>query len=243
MAGRRLQIDCQDCGLCRLCLARELDAADREQLASRVLVHTSLTCGECLFSAGEAFRSIYALRSGAFKTHFAAADGHSQISGFHLPGELLGLEAISGGAYHCTAEALERSAVCEIPYEAFGRLAHHSQRLHSRLHEIMSRELGYARSLMMLSHKKSARTQLALFLLNLSSRLQARGFSGQICHLSMSRKDLANHLGISVETLCRLLASLQRDRILRIQRRSVQLVDLHALRDIAGLPATALPSA
>jgi CRP/FNR family transcriptional regulator, anaerobic regulatory protein len=237
MAAHRLKVDCRNCGLYRLCLARGLGPADREQLESIILSHASLGRGECVFSAGDAFHSIYAVRSGAIKTSFPASDGHPQISGFHLPGELLGLEAISDGRYRCTAEAMERSDVCEIPYERFEQLASRAPELHTRLQQIMSSEIGYARRLTMLRHKKSTRAQLAVFLLNLSSRLQQRGFSAQICRLSMSRKDLANYLGVSVETVCRLFARLQADGILRIQKRSVHLLDLPALRNIAGLSA------
>lgn len=225
----------------RLCLAGQLGAAERERLESIILVHSCLARGERLFSEGDRFQSIFAVRSGAIKTSFTASDGRSHISGFHVPGELLGLEAISAGIYRCTAEALERSDVCEIPYHRFEELARQSPGLHSRMHDIMSREIGYARSLMILPRKKNARTQLAVFLLNLSSRLRQRGFSEEVCRLSMSRKDLANYLGISAETLSRLFAGLQKDHILRIHRRSIHLLDLPALQDIAGLSATMLP--
>jgi CRP/FNR family transcriptional regulator len=237
MAIHRLQVDCRNCGLYRLCLARGLDTADRERWESIIHSHASLSRGECVYSTGDEFHSIYAVRSGAIKTSFTTPDGYSQISGFHLPGELLGLEAISDGSYRCTAQALERSDVCEIPYERFEQLARRSPGLHYRLQKIMSSEIGYARSLMMLRNKKSARAQLAVFLLNLSSRLRQRGFSDRDCGLSMSRKDLANYLGVSVETVSRLFARLQEDGILRIQRRSVHLLDLPAMRDIAGISA------
>lgn len=236
MGVDRLRVDCRNCGLYRLCLPRGLNAVDRERLESIIECHATVRRGECLFGAGDEFRTIYAVRSGAVKTRVSMPNGRQQIIGFHLPGELLGLEAINSGHHNCTAEAMERTGVCEIPYDRFERLSRRLPTLQSQLLRIMSREIGYARSMSMLLNKKSARAQLVMFLLNLSSRLRQRGFSDRVYQLSMSRRDLANYLGVSVETVCRLFARLQMEGILRIQRRSVELLDLPAMRNIAGMP-------
>jgi CRP/FNR family transcriptional regulator len=237
MGINRLKVDCRNCGLYRLCLLPQgLNASDRERLESIVECRVSIRRGESLYSAGDRLRSIYAIRSGSVKTCVPAPDGRQQISGFHLPGEILGLEAIHAGYYYCTTEAMESTSVCEIPYVRYEELARRLPTLHERLLKIMSNEIGYAQILLMPGHKRSARAQLAIFLLNLSNRLRQQGFSDSVYHLRMSRGDLANYLGVSMETLCRLFARLQEEGILRIQRRRVHLLDLPALRNIAGIP-------
>ncbi len=232
--GRR-RVDCSACGLYRLCLPGGLDETQCRQLERLIVRRRPIKRGECLFRRGDPFRSIYAIRSGALKTWVPVQGGARRIVGFHFPGELLGLDAISSGCHPHAAEALEATGVCEVPFEAFEHLARDLAGLHRQMFRIMSNEIAQAQRRRVPLSRGTARAQLAMFLLGISARLRQRGFLDTEYHLSMSRTDIANHLGVAVETVCRVLAQFQDDGVLLVHRRFIRLLDLARLRTIAGL--------
>lgn len=231
----QLRIACRDCNLFQLCLPLGISDAALEQLDKIIKRRKPVTRNELLFEAGEPLCAVYAVRSGSFKTYLPTEDGREQVITFQLPGELLGLDAISEGRHPCAARALETSSVCEIP---FGRLEDLCSRIPALQHQmlrIMSREIRHDHTLLALLAKKSADERLAAFLLSLSERFQRRGFSAHEFHLSMSRNDIANYLGLAVETVSRIFTRFQAEALLTVQRKHVVLQDPKKLSVVAGV--------
>lgn len=229
------KVACGDCSLHSLCLPVGIDREDLEEVDRIIKRRRPIQRGDQLFVSGDAFRSIYAVRSGSLKTFNLTDDGREQVTGFFLPGELVGLEAIGSGVHRSTTRALETTSVCEIPYAEFEAVSRHIPSLPQQLLRIMSREMHQDHLLLMLLGKRSADERLAAFLLNLSERFGQRGYSPNEYNLSMSRNDIANYLGLAVETVSRLFSRLQDDGIIAVRSRHVRLVDRDRLRALAGV--------
>lgn len=230
-----LKTACQSCNLHDLCLPLGLDMGDIDKLDSIIKRSRPLQKGEHLFNSGDRFNSIYAVRSGSIKTFSESEQGDEQITGLYLPGELLGLDAIHENEHPCTAIALETTSLCEIPFNTLEGLSSKIPELHHQLFRIMSKEISNDQSLLMLMAQKSADEKLAAFLVNLSTRLKQRNFSETEFNLSMSRKDIGNYLGLTIETISRTFSRFQSEGILSTQRKYVNIHQLDALKQLAGL--------
>ncbi len=230
----KLKVACRECTLFQLCLPVGVSEDDLDLLENIIKRRRPVQRGEYLFQMGESFESIYAVRSGSVKTYTLTEDGREQVTGFHLPGELVGLDAIGGGRHACTAKALETTSVCELPYGQLEDLWSRIPSLPRQLLRIMSREVLQDQILMTLLGKKSAEERLASYLLSLSTRLGQRGFSSHEFNLSMSRNDIGNYLGLAVETVSRVFTRFQDEKVLTVQRRNVRIQDLAALKRISS---------
>jgi CRP/FNR family transcriptional regulator len=228
------KVACKDCNLFQLCLPVGMDTRELEELDSIIKRRRPLKRGEHLFHVGSPFQAIYAVRSGSIRTYAPTEDGHEQVTGFHLPGELLGLEAIHLKHHPCAAKAMETTSLCEIPFERFEELCTRLPGLQHQLLTVMSKEILHDQSLLMLLGKKSAEERLAALLLSLSERYQRRGFSPTDFYLSMSRNDIGNYLGMAVETVSRVFSRFQDDHILNVQRKHIFIEDLPQLAIIAN---------
>ncbi len=234
---------CSKCSLQRLCLPQGLNNDDLERLDQLVKRPRPLHRGEYLFCQGDRLKSLYAVRSGSFKTYSLGEDGSEKILGFHLPGELLGLAGLGHGEYRATASALETASICTIPFDGLQDLADHLPSLNHQLHKIMSQRISRDQEALLLLGDKSAHERLATFLLNISSRFVERGFSASEFNLSMSRQDIANYLGLTLETISRTFSQFQRDGILDVDRRLIRIVDRGRLSNDAGASLTGTSSA
>jgi CRP/FNR family transcriptional regulator len=232
---RNLKQACRHCSLQDLCLPLGISPEDLEQLERIIRQRRPIQRSDHVYRPGDRLTSIYAVRSGSIKTYTLTNDGQEQITGFHLPGELLGLDAISEGSHPCAAKALETTSVCEIPFDQLETLASRIPSLQHQLFRLMSRELQADEHFMMLLGKKASDERLASFLLGLSVRFRQRGYSPTEFNLSMSRNDIANYLGLAVETVSRLFSRFQGAGLIRVQRKLVVIEDLDGLRDVAGL--------
>lgn len=230
----KTRVACKDCNLFQLCLPVGIDASELEELDNIIKRRRPIKRGEHLFHVGSPFQAIYAVRSGSIRTYAPTEDGHEQVTGFHLPGELLGLDAIHLKHHPCAAKALETTSICEIPFDRLEELSTHLPSLQHQLLTVMSKELLHDQSLLMLLGKKSAEERLAALLLSLSERYQRRGFSPTDFYLSMSRNDIGNYLGLAVETVSRLFSRFQEEGILVVQRKHICILDLPQLRAIAN---------
>ncbi len=226
----KIKVACQSCNLYELCLPLGLHGEDLDQLEKIIKRAHPLKKNESPFQQGDKFQSIYAIRSGSVKTYTIADDGSEQITGFYLPGELVGLDAISDDCHPCTAKALETTSYCEIPYTALEQLSGELPSLRHQLLKIMSKEITHDANLLMLLGKKAADERLASLLLSLSSRLKNRGFSATEFHLSMSRNDIANYLGLAVETVSRLFTRFQDQGLIQVEGKFVQIIKLEELK-------------
>lgn len=242
MAGQAVQesgcaaISCQNCGVYQLCLPMGLDSADTALLDRYVKRRRIFKRGEKLYRVGEAFTCVYAIRSGSVKTYISTCDGRLQITGFHVPGEILGLNAIDEKRYNCEAVALETTSACEISVDCFEELARQIPSMHYQMLRIMSREIKHNQELMLLLGKKNAEERLATYLLSLSRRFAMRNYSHTQFNLSMSRGDIGNYLGIAEETVSRTFSRFQEEGMITTERRHITLNDIERLSAIACEP-------
>ena len=219
------KVACSSCNLRELCLPVGLTRDNLERLDSLVANRRNLARGEALFRAGEAFLSLYAVRTGFFKTCVTSEDGRDQVTGFQMAGELLGLDGISTDIHSCDAVALEDSQVCVIPYSQLEALSHEFTELQHQFHKIMSREIVRDHGVMLLLGSMRAEERLAAFLLNLTQRLQARGFSASSLILRMTREEIGSYLGLKLETVSRAFSKFQDDGMLDVKQRQIRVLD------------------
>lgn len=230
---------CTQCGVYQLCLPLGLQQADMTLLDSVVKRKDIYKRGQLLFKPGERFDFIYAIRSGSVKTSVCTPDGRVQITGFHIAGELLGLSALASGQYSSEARALETTSVCRVEAERLEELAQTIPSLQYQLLKIMSSQIRQDEELMLLLGRRNAEERLAEYLIGLSRRFSARNYSPTQFHLSMSRGDIGNYLGIAEETVCRILTRFQNAGLITTKRRDVRLIDLPQLEAVARLSAAA----
>lgn len=234
----KLKIQCKDCSLFQLCLPVGIGAADLELLDRIIKRRRLLHRGEHLFRVGDPFTALYAVRSGSIKTYTTVEDGRVQVTGFHLPGELLGLDAINVDRHPCSARTLEVTSVCEVPFDRFEELSRQVPALARQLFRIMSKEILHDHDLLAQLGRQSGEQRLAGFLLNLSERFGARGFSTREYNLSMSRADIGNYLGLAEETVSRLFTRFSEQGLVRVERKHVRILDRERLRALSGLAAS-----
>jgi CRP/FNR family transcriptional regulator len=232
--GASHQAHCKDCSLAPLCLPLSLDLQDMNALDAIVKRGRPLKKGDFLFRQGAPFGPLFAVRSGALRTFSLSDSGQEQTTGFHLPSELVGLSALATNHYPVSAVALETTTVCEIPFEHLEALASQLPQLRRQLLRVMSREIHEDQQMMLLLSKKSADERIATFLVNLSARFRARGYSPNHFRLSMSRNDMGNFLGLAVETVSRVFTRFQQLGLIAAEGKDIQIVDPEQLCALAG---------
>ncbi len=228
------QAHCKDCSLATLCLPLSLDMQDLDALDNIVKRSRPLKKGEFLFRQGDTFASVYAVRSGSLKTFSVTDCGEEQITGFHLPSEFVGLSGMDTELYPVSAIALETTSICEIPFDRLDELSASLPQLRRQLMRIMSREIRDDQQMMMLLSKKTADERIATFLVNLSARFRARGYSPQQFRLAMSRNEIGNYLGLAVETVSRVFTRFQQSGLLAAEGKEINLINLIEICALAG---------
>jgi CRP/FNR family transcriptional regulator len=228
------KVACSSCNLRELCLPVGLNQPDLERLDTLVSNRRSVARGDTLFRTGDAFQSLYAVRTGFFKTCVSSEDGRDQVTGFQMAGELLGLDGISHDRHSCDAVALEDSQVCVIAYSDLEELSREFNELQHQFHKIMSREIVRDHGVMLLLGSMRAEERLAAFLLNLTQRLQARGFSASSLVLRMTREEIGSYLGLKLETVSRTFSKFQDDGLLEVKQRQIRIVDQPGLRQLVN---------
>lgn len=226
---KEIKVACQACTLTEICLPVGMGDADLERLDSMIDRKRPLARGDHLFHIGDTFQCLYAVRSGSLKTYSTSEDGQEQVMGFHLPGELIGLDAIAEGRHPLAARALETTSLCEIPFTGLERLSRQLPTLQHQLLRVMSQEIRNDEQNMVTLGQKSAEERLASFLISLSGRFRRRGYSENQFNLSMSRSDIGNYLGLALETVSRLFTRFQNEGLLRVERKHIELLDRRRL--------------
>lgn len=229
-----VKASCQRCGLRQLCLPQELDSTDIEKLDGLVERLNPLQRGEYLFRQADHHRSLFAIRSGSFKTQHLHPNGTESILGFHLPGEIIGLDGLGSGEYQTSAIALERATACELPLDRLHRLAKMLPSLDQQLHKIMGCRISEDQEVLMVLRDYSAQERLCTFLLNLAKRLERRGLSSVDLMLTMTRQDIANYLGLTLETVSRTFAKMEKEEVVGIDRRNIRILDKDLLLKLSG---------
>jgi CRP/FNR family transcriptional regulator len=241
LAGRS-QIRCATCALNKLCLPMGLDEAGTVRL-DKIIKRRRVDRDENLFRMDEPFKSLYAVQFGHFKTFRINPGGAQQIVGFQMAGDVLGMDAIGPQRHYSGAVALEDSEVCEIPFARFEQLSAELPHLQGQFHRVMGNEITREQSAMLLLGGMRAEQKFAVFLLNLSVRYAARGYSPLRFQLRMSREEIGNYLGLTVESISRLLLRFKQKGLMRIDKREVEITDRASMDSLASGYTTAEPIA
>lgn len=228
------KVACSSCNLRELCLPVGLSRPDLDRLDALVATRRTVARGDTLFRAGDEFLSLYAVRTGFFKTCVSSEDGRDQVTGFQMAGELLGLDGISNDRHSCDAVALEDSQVCVIPYSHLEELSREFTDLQHQFHKIMSREIVRDHGVMLLLGSMRAEERLAAFLMNLTQRLQARGFSASSLILRMTREEIGSYLGLKLETVSRTFSKFQDEGFLEVKQRHIRIIDQTGLQQLVN---------
>lgn len=226
------KIACSNCNLRELCLPNGFSPEEIEKLDAIVKTRRRIKLGEQLFNDGEAFTSLYAIRTGFFKTSVSSDDGREQVLGFQMAGEILGLDGIVNDIHTCNAVALEDADVCVMPFANVEELSREFPILQRHVHKIMSREIVRENEVMMLLGNMRAEERLAAFLLNLFQRLHARGFSQSEVVLRMTREEIGSYLGMKLETVSRTFSKFSDENIIEVKQRYVRILNPDALKKI-----------
>ena len=231
---------CSTCSLRELCLPVGLMPNEFEQLDAVIRQSRRLKKGEYLFRAGEPFCSLYAIRTGFFKTTVASQDGRDQVTGFFMSGELIGMDGICSHVHSCDAVALEDSEVCELPFAHMENLGQRIPSLQTHFFRLMSREIVRDQGVMLLLGNMRAEERLAAFLLNLSNRLYSRGFAANDFLLRVSREEIGSYLGLKLETVSRTLSKFHHEGLILVEHKHIQILEPQALKKMVSGCAHAL---
>ncbi|MDL1862458.1 cyclic nucleotide-binding domain-containing protein [Betaproteobacteria bacterium PRO7] len=238
MGAPRVGIDgrplaCSNCRLRAACMAPDGASADAARFDELVATRIRLPRRAALYFAGDRCEFVYAVRIGSLKSVFVTAEGREQVTGFHVPGEWVGLDGIASGRYSCDVVALEEADVCAIPYARLLEFAESMPPLADRLSRVLSREIAREQRALAAIGGLRARERLALFLLDLSERLGACGRPVAEFVLHMSREEIAGYLGLRLETVCRCLSQLAAAGLIGVRHKRVRIIDAPALRACA----------
>ena len=232
MTPQTIKVACSNCNLRELCMPVGLLPSELDRIDDIVATRRKVKRRETLFHSGERFTSLYAIRTGVFKTRVATEDGRDQVTGFQMAGEIIGLDGIVNDHHTCDAVALEDSEVCVMPFDRIEELSREITSLQRHVHQIMSREIVREHGVMLLLGGMRAEERLAAFLLNLVQRLHARGFSQSELVLRMTREEIGSYLGLKLETVSRTLSKFVTDGIIEVDNRHVRIVEPGALHRI-----------
>jgi CRP/FNR family transcriptional regulator, anaerobic regulatory protein len=227
-------VHCGDCRMNALCLPIALQSHEIERLDKIVERGRPLQKNDHLYRAGEAFKSIYAVRSGAIKGFSVNNQGVEQVTGFYLPGEIFGMDGIGHPDHLNSAVALETSAICEIPFSRMEELSMQIPSLQRHFFALMSREITNDQQLITMLSKNSAEERVATLLVSISARNARRNLSSTRFRLPMSRADIGNYLGLTVETVSRVFSRFQSQGLLEVDKKEIAILDLDKLKVMAN---------
>ncbi len=234
VAAQTIKLACSNCNLRELCMPMGLTRAELDRLEEVVASRRKIKRGRTLFRNGEKFTSLYAIRTGFFKTSVASEDGRDQVTGFQMAGEVIGLDGIVNDIHTCDAIALEDAEVCVMPFDRIEELSREVNALQHHVHKIMSREIVRENGVMLLLGSMRAEERLAAFLLNLIQRLHARGFSQTELVLRMTREEIGSYLGLKLETVSRTFSKFVEDGSIEVKQRHVRILNADVLKGIVN---------
>lgn len=229
-----LKVSCSYCTLNELCFPRGMASSDMEKLDSVVKRDKILHKNDFLYRDGEECKAIYAIKSGGIKTIKENKSGDAQIVGFHLPGELIGFDGFATDIHVCSAEALETTNVCELSLDNLESLCKEVPGLQKQMRRIVGLEVNNDHELLLLLGKMTAEEKLATFLISLSNRMKQRNWKETDFNLNMTRQDVANYLGLAVETVSRLFALFNEKGFITSDKRNIVIHDMDALKQVVG---------
>ena len=236
IVGFAKPLSCHNCRMNNFCLPLGLDTDDLDKLEELIQRKKPLQPREGVFFSGDPFTSIYAVRSGSIKSFCIDPDGREQVTGFYFPGEIFGWDGLADEQYQNTAIALETTSVCEIPYEQLDDLGNSIPSIQKHMMRLISREINADQRLIALLAGNSAQQKIASLLLSISDRLVKQKLSSTRLWLPMSRGEISNYLGLTVETVSRVLGHFQRKKYLAVNKKEIEILDKQGLRDLMSSP-------
>jgi CRP/FNR family transcriptional regulator len=229
-----LKTICSSCSLHELCLPAELSQDELDKFDKVFDRRRSVKRGDYVYRAGSALHSLFAIRAGFVKSSVMHEDGREQVAGFHMTGDLLGLDGISSSQHTCDTVALEDSEMCEIPFLSLEKLSRELPSLQHHFHRMMSREIVRDHGVMLLLGSMRAEERLAAFLLSLSQRFAARGYSPTEFHLRMTREEVGSYLGLKLETISRVLSRFQEEGLIEVRNKHIKIIKLENLHQMVS---------
>lgn len=226
---------CRECKLYNSCLPKSLNKNELNRFEKMIKHKAPLREGEHLFRQGNSLKNLYVIRVGSCKCYSPTIDGRQNISGFYLPGKILGLNAVAGDIHPDSAKVLETSSFCEIPYNDLRDLCYQIPSLQKQYINMICNELLDSQALMLISSKNKAENRLASFLISVSQRMKLRGYSCTDFNMSMARIDIANYLCLANETVSRVFSRFQTEGLIATKGKYVKLLNLHKLNELAGI--------
>ncbi|HSC67428.1 MAG TPA: fumarate/nitrate reduction transcriptional regulator Fnr [Cellvibrio sp.] len=228
------KVNCGNCRLNTICLPISLHIDDIDKLNSIIQRGKPLQKGDYLYRANMPFDSVYAIRSGAVKAVSLSDSGEEQVTGFYLPGEVVGMDGIADNYYTNSVVALETASVCEIPFNRMEELSLQIPNLQRHFFQLMSREITQDQQIITLLSKSSAEERIAALLLSISNRNSRRQLSANAFRLPMSRTDIGNYLGLTIETVSRVFTRIQKQGVIAVDKKEILIKNMDQLRSIAN---------
>jgi CRP/FNR family transcriptional regulator len=239
MNPQSFKVACSNCNLRELCMPVDLSPTDLDRIDEIVGTRRKVKRGDSLYHHGADFKSLYAIRSGFFKTSVTLEDGREQVTGFQMAGEIMGLDGIVSDLHTCDAVALENAEVCVMPFDKIEELSREVSALQHHVHKIMSREIVREHSVMMMLGSMRAEERVAAFLLNLTHRLHARGFSRSELVLRMTREEIGSYLGLKIETVSRTFSKFVEEGVLEVKQKNLRILKPDTLHQLVNAPVHA----
>ncbi len=227
--GSEFSIHCKNWSFSHLCLPVALNKTEIRSRDDIIERKKPLHKGDTLVQTGDKFESLYAVRTGSFKSFVTNSEGEEQITGFHFPGDIIGFDALRENKHQSYTMALETAMVCELPYETLDEMSMQLPKLRHQIMSFMSAEIKHDHDLIMLLNKRTAEERLLYFISHLSQRFEERGFSHREFHLTMTRNEIGNYLGLTIETISRLLSRFQKEDIIKVEGKLITIVDFERL--------------
>ena len=219
-----------------VCLPVGMPSSEVSQLDDLVKERLRIEKGQPLFQHGSHLDALFGLRTGSIKTQIAEASGRHQITGFFLPGEIVGLDGMMEGIHSSTAVAMEDSEVCVVKLDDIDEISRYVPSLQHQIRRLMSKEIARSHQVLLALGSMRSEQRLAAFLINLSQRLAALGYSSTEFIMRMSREEIGNYLGLTLETVSRLFSRFAKDGVIRVSQREIKILDLAALNELVGKP-------
>lgn len=228
-------IHCHDCSMAALCIPFTLNHNELDQLDNIIERKKPIQKSEQIFKSGDPLKSLYAIRSGTIKSYTITEQGDEQITGFHLAGDVIGFDGIHQQMHQSFAQALETAMICEIPFSTLDELSGSMPKLRQQIMRLMSNEIACDQEMILLLSKKNAEERLAAFISDLARRFSSRGFSAKEFRLAMTRGDIGNYLGLTVETISRLLGRFQKANLIEVKGKYITILNVEELNQLAGV--------
>jgi CRP/FNR family transcriptional regulator len=229
----KLRRGCTYCSVRQLCLPGGIGAEELQRLDDIVERRKPVARGDRLFRLGDPLTAVYVAREGAFKSVSISEDGEEQVLGFHLAGELIGLDALGSGQHRCEGVALTAATICEIPYDDLSRVAAQIPSLQQQLFRVIGQSVDRDQDHLGILVRRQANERIALFLHSLGERYRNVGQPDRLFQLPMSREDIARFLGLALETVSRGFTRLQDDGVIAVTGRRVEIVNAAELLRLA----------